>query len=427
MTSIGVIGAGISGLHLALRLQQAGVPTTVHADRDPAAMAAGPPANLVVRFPHTVRRERDLGVAHWDGRSPVHAVHLDVGGEQPFGFTGRLPEPASGVDFRVYLPTLLADYARRGGQVRVGAVDVADVARRHDLVVVATGARSLAALFPRNAARSPYDAPQRLLCGGMFHGVAAAEPEGVSYQLCPGAGEIFSYPQLTADGPAHSILIEAVPGGPLEPLTDPAHRADPGAFTAALLQALARWAPRQRERIEDRAFAPLRPTDLLWGSVTPVVRRGWAALDGGTYALAVGDAWVLNDPIVGQGANLGSRNAVELAGAVAEGGPYDEGFCRRAETLLWRSAQPVTEWTNAFLAPPPPHAVELLRTAAENRRVADDFVTAFDDPAQMWTLLADPAATSTWLARRRVNGEDEAGFIADLSLEQPTAPTVSQP
>jgi hypothetical protein len=35
------------------------------------------------------------------------------------------------------------------------------------------------------------------------------------------------------------------------------------------------------------------------------VRAGWAALPGGKYAMAMGDAWVVNDPVTGQGANLG--------------------------------------------------------------------------------------------------------------------------
>jgi len=39
--SVGIVGAGISGLHLALRMQQPGVPATVYSGLTPEAMRAG--------------------------------------------------------------------------------------------------------------------------------------------------------------------------------------------------------------------------------------------------------------------------------------------------------------------------------------------------------------------------------------------------
>lgn len=102
------------------------------------------------------------------------------------------------------------------------------------------------------------------------------------------------------------------------------------------------------------SFGLTRPLDLLQGALTPVVRQSWAALGDGRHALAIGDAWILNDPVAAQGANLGSRCAFALGEAVAGGGPYDEPFRRRVAGLLWAAAEVPTTLSNAVLAAAPP-------------------------------------------------------------------------
>jgi 2-polyprenyl-6-methoxyphenol hydroxylase-like FAD-dependent oxidoreductase len=66
MASIGIVGTGISGLHLALFLQHFGIGSTVYADRTPEQIREGRLPNTVARFEHTRARERQLGVDHWD-------------------------------------------------------------------------------------------------------------------------------------------------------------------------------------------------------------------------------------------------------------------------------------------------------------------------------------------------------------------------
>ncbi|MFN8515580.1 MAG: styrene monooxygenase/indole monooxygenase family protein [Thermomicrobiales bacterium] len=93
---------------------------------------------------------------------------------------------------RLYLAALLEDFAGRGGRVEIGALaadDVARLARKHGLMVVASGRGSLTELFPRLPERSPYTAPQRLLCSGLYRGVAPTEPLGLSFNISPGHGE----------------------------------------------------------------------------------------------------------------------------------------------------------------------------------------------------------------------------------------------
>jgi 2-polyprenyl-6-methoxyphenol hydroxylase-like FAD-dependent oxidoreductase len=397
LPDIGIVGAGISGLQLALRLQQAGVTSTVYAERGPDELAAGPPPNLAVRFEHTRARERALGVAPWD--SPEHGMAgatFSAHGEPKLGFWGRLREPGSAVDFRVYLPHLMAEYENRGGTVEIRPPDtetVVTLANRHDLMVVASGRRSVTALFPRDPDRSPYTEPQRVITAGLFHGIGRDPRGGLHFRLIPEVGEIFSIRMLTTEGPVAGVNIEAIPGGPLAHLAElPVDE-----LNRAVLAAFTEYVPGLRERVDERDFGLARPNDLLRGAITPTVRTGWAALPGGRYAVAVGDAWVLNDPASGQGANLASHSAFVLAEEIIAGGPYDEAFCRKAERLMWEFARPVTEWTNAFLQPPPPHAVEILAAASEDERVADGFIENFNDPVTQWNALGTPEGAAAWL------------------------------
>jgi 2-polyprenyl-6-methoxyphenol hydroxylase-like FAD-dependent oxidoreductase len=396
---IGILGAGISGLHLALRLQQRGVASTLYAERTPEELAAGPPANLAVRFEHTRARERELGVAPWD--APEHGMsgaNFAAPGDPPLGFRGRLKRPGSAVDFRVYLPRLMSDYAERGGVIEYLAPDAESINRlapRHDLVVVASGRRSVAELFPRDPGRSPYAEPQRMITAGLFHGIARDPRDGLHFQLCPEVGEIFSIRLLTRDGPLAGINIEAIPGGPLEYLSQ---LSPADGLGRAVLKELAEHAPALRERADEREFDLAGPNDLLQGAITPTVRTGWAVLTEGKYCVAVGDAWVVNDPVTGQGANLGSHSAFVLAEEILAGPPYDEAFCRKAEARMWEFARPVTEWTNAFLQPPPPHALAVLGAASQDQRVADAFVNNFNDPVAQWAALGTPEGAAAWLA-----------------------------
>src|SRR5947209_2143661 len=99
MPDIAIVGTGISGVQLALRLQQAGAATTMYAERSPADVAAGPPLNMVVRFEQTRARERELGVSHWETLdSDVFGINVASEGEHPLGFRGQFDRPASGVD-----------------------------------------------------------------------------------------------------------------------------------------------------------------------------------------------------------------------------------------------------------------------------------------------------------------------------------------
>lgn len=400
MPDIAIVGAGISGLHLALRLQQAGVATTLYAESTAQQVAAGRPNSLPVRFGATRQRERELGVAHWEGPADdTHGVNLVAPGEPAVHFFGRLDEPASGVDLRVYLPRLTADYLERGGHVellRPEAAEIDRVSGRHDLTVVAAGRAARTGLFPRDPARSPYTEPQRVLTAGLFRGIAPSDPGWIHFQVSE-VGEIFSTRILTADGPVHGMVVEGLPGGPLEQLARFDHGADQAGFERLLLKLVAEHAPQLRERITESEFGVAKPGDVVQGGITPVVRRSWTTLPSGRIALALGDAWVVNDPLTGQGANLGSRCAFALAELIVAGRQFDEEFAGRVADRLWEIAEPVVAWSNLNIGPPPEHLGRIFATATDDRRVADAFVNNFNDPAAMWDAIKSPEASANWL------------------------------
>ena len=152
MTRIGIVGAGVAGLHLGLYLRQQGIETTLYAEKTPGQEFGGRIPALVARVGHTRERERKLGVNHWDGGNNEFAhLNVYVGGEQPMSFSGTATQPLIAVDMRIYLGRLQEDFVARGGRVVAGAVQASDLERlseEHDLLVVASGRASLTDVFP---------------------------------------------------------------------------------------------------------------------------------------------------------------------------------------------------------------------------------------------------------------------------------------
>jgi 2-polyprenyl-6-methoxyphenol hydroxylase-like FAD-dependent oxidoreductase len=409
MDTVAIIGTGFSGLTLALRLQQLGVPTTLYAESPPDVMRHARLTNTVGRFPRTRARERQLGVDHWPAPEESMAeLHFRSGPPLGLGYDGRFADPMQATDFRVLLPRLLEDLADRGGDVVIApgldAEAVAHIAEGHELTVAAVGRGSIASMFPVDAARSPYREPPRITFAGLFDGLALPEPRAVSFNLSPAGGAVFQMAMRTPHGPGTSLLVSAIPGGPLAAL-DGLSVTDPE-FRPTLLGLLRDHAPAVAERVDGRRFALTAPHDWVQAAITPTVRRAWHRLPSGRLVVAIGDAWIANDPITGQGANLGSDCAFVAAEHIALGGPFDSGFGRRLEDAMWEVAGPVTEFTNAFLQPPPPHVLDLMAAAAAHRAVADRYVSLFDDPSRMWRMMASPETVRAFVEDARRSGPD---------------------
>lgn len=400
MARIGIVGTGISGLQLALHLQQAGIDTIVYAEKDADAMRAGRLPSSVVRMGPTLARERAVGVDVWERR--VEAIEVSIL-DTPIAFVGRFAERASAVDFRLYLASLLETYLERGGTVAYGALGPAHIVARsadHDLTVVASGRESIGAFFPRDEERSAHTAPRRMLCSAFYRGVGLPEPVAGAIHLAPGIGEVFTFPFVTRHaGPVSAILFEAIPGGPLEPIVHASYADDPHAFHALALDLVRRFAPPLHERIDPAELGVTDERDILQGAITPVVRRPYSEIAPGRFAVALGDAYVTNDPVAGQGANLGSACAEIVADAICRDIAYDAMFCRRLADRLWMVAEPVVHFSNALLAPPPPHVEALLGAAWTNQAVADAFIDNFAHPDAMWRAIATPQRAASFVAR----------------------------
>ncbi|WP_019586070.1 styrene monooxygenase/indole monooxygenase family protein [Deinococcus apachensis] len=397
--SIGILGTGIAGLQLALFLQHHGLPVTLYGEGPPISRIGARLPSLVLRTDATRARERALRVNHWDGLSDLTGWHTDVRGERPLRFTARFDRPLSGVDLRLYEARLLEDFVDRGGDFEVGTLEAWDLGRlgyRHALLVVATGRGGLSGLFPRDPQRSPFTAPQRLLIGALFEGGTEDEPREVRLSLTPGVGEVFEIPCLTFEGRRVGLVVEAVPGGPLEDFARAGYGS--GEVAPALLGVLRDYAPQSFGRMDPGRFRLTRALNFLQGAVTPVVRRAFVPLENGRYAVALGDALCAHDPIVGQGANAASACAWVLGEQiVGAGGNLEATFRQATELRLWEVLRPTVELTTSALRPPTPHRLALLAACSQHPHLACAFMSLVHDPTRYWEVLATPEGVEDFL------------------------------
>ncbi|MBA0127581.1 FAD-binding oxidoreductase [Haloechinothrix sp. YIM 98757] len=403
MRTITIVGAGQAGLQLGIGLLDHGYDVTVVSNRTPDDIRAGKVMSSQCMFGSSLARERMLGLNLWDERCPpVEGIGFTVPdgeGGRAISWASRLDVPAQSVDQRVKIPAWMNEFELRGGKLDImeaGIDDLESYARSSDLVLVAAGKGDVSKLFERDAERSTYDEPQRALALTYVAGMRPREEfSAVSFNLIPGVGEYFVFPALTTTGPCEIMVFEGVPGGPMDCWSDVR---SPQQHLETSVRILEEFLPWEAERCGD-----LRLTDdngVLAGRFPPTVRKPVGVLPSGSYVLGLADVVVLNDPITGQGSNNASKCAASYLSSILEHGdrPFDRAFMRETFERYWDYAQYVAGWTNALLAPPPSHALDLLGAANDHPRIARRFANGFDDPRDFFHWFMDPASAQSYLA-----------------------------
>ncbi|MCU1411123.1 MAG: monooxygenase [Rhodoglobus sp.] len=403
MASVGIVGAGTAGLHLGLQLVQAGIPVTIYTNRTADEVGSGRLTNSVAHHAVTIDHEDRLGVNHWPvAEFGYDSHHHYFGLPDPIVFRGDFARRSRAVDYRIYQPTLMADFEDRGGKIEIRDVDVPDLqglSERHDLLTVASGKFTLGQFFGPAVGRTPLPGPLRRLQVGLWTGIAPNDPKGVSIAASPGNGDLLEIPIYSFQGHVTALLFENVPGGELEKLVDVKHDDDPKAFRDMVLEVLRTHYPLTYARVDEAAFGLTDPKDLLQGEFTPTLRNDYAQLDNGKYVLAVGDIHSTLDPIVGQGANSASASAQVVGDAVLEDPNFDLRFMQKVADRRRNRVEAAFDWSNLMAGPPPAHLFQLVGAMAGDQELLNEFTWNFNYPDRQWDILATPERTAAAIAR----------------------------
>ncbi|MEW1657784.1 MULTISPECIES: styrene monooxygenase/indole monooxygenase family protein [unclassified Streptomyces] len=412
MRKILVVGAGQSGLQLALGLQSQGYEVTLMSNRTPDEIRSGRVMSTQCMFHTALQHERDLALNFWENQAPrieglgvsvaAPGSHAEPGGTQrAIDWVGKLDGHAQSVDQRVKMAGWMETFAQRGGQLVIHGAAVSDLdffARRYDLTLVSAGKGELVSMFGRDASRSPYDTPQRALAVAYVHGMGPRpehpEFDAVRCNLVPGVGELFVMPTYTLSGRADILFWEGIPGGPVDAFQGVRDPREHLAITLDLLKTFLPWEYARSTQVE-----LTDANGTLAGRYPPTVRNPIGRLPSGGLVLGVADVVVANDPITGQGSNSASKCAASYLASIVERGdqPFDAEWMQGTFDRYWQTAQHVTKWTNAMLAPPPEHVLNLIGAGGQLQPVADRFANAFNNPADFENFFYEPEKTAAYL------------------------------
>lgn len=404
MKSIGIVGAGVAGLHLGLQLRQQGIPTTIYTNRTAEQVSDGWVLNSVAHMHVTLALENDLGINHWtdDEYHYIAHYHYNGWGEQRT-FMGHFSSPSRTLDYRIYLPRLMQDFTDRGGVIEyrdLNAKQIQDLSEQHDLVVVSTGKGEIGAMFPKRVDKSPYDRPQRKLAVGFWKGVERRNPNGVEISVIPGVGELLAIPMMSFSGPVTALLFESVPGGDQEALTDQRYADDPERYRELTLQMLQKHHPTVYERVELEEFRLQGDKDILQGAVTPVLREDYVRLPNGKFLLALGDVHLTVDPVQAQGANAAAYSARVVGDAIIEDDVFDERFVKKVAGRRAERIEAANDWINTMIHnPPKPQIPALFSAMVNNSELATEFTENFNYPIEQIDLLDSQERVDAAIAR----------------------------
>src|ERR1700733_10226709 len=101
---VGIVGAGIAGLHLGLfLLQQRGIEPTIYAEHTPDEMRGARLPSTTALYGTVREHMRQLGVAHWEEPdTTTRAFDFGIKGA-PVSFHVPMRPPCQFIDMRLYL------------------------------------------------------------------------------------------------------------------------------------------------------------------------------------------------------------------------------------------------------------------------------------------------------------------------------------
>ena len=418
MRKITIVGAGQSGLMVAVGLVRKGYDVTVVSDRTPEEIRNGRVTSSQGMQATPIAYEREMGLRLWeDIYQPWEGLEFNVlspqDGSKVSSFAQRIG-PQNGkpdwlldsIDQRVKIPAWIYRFEELGGKMLYETADLEALDRyaaESDLVLVASGKGEIGKLLERDDEKSVYDKPQRALGLAYVRGMEPIETRdhgvinrGLTWNAVPGVGEYFVCNALTTSGECDIMIFEAIPGGPADVLD---MRDGPEQYLKNCVDVLKKFYPHEAERCQN-----LELTDdlgILSGRFPPTIRKPLMQLPGGGLAMGIADAVCLNDPITGQG----SCNAAKFAKVVYDAvlnrvhEPFDGEWMQEVFDTFWKQAEAVVQWTNHLLDGPGPAASKLLMAANDNQEIADFLLRGMDDANRLMPYFFNEAAADDLIDR----------------------------
>ena len=406
MRSISIIGAGQAGLITAIALLRQGHSVTVYSDKtaDEWLNNSRPTGNAFL-FDEALAIERKLGIDYFSesmyrGQGGYFEIATPDGQIMPI--FARYELPGAAVDQRLKFCRWMNQFEADGGRLIIESVTVGrarEIAAGSDLTLLAAGKAELGRLVPRDAERSVFEKPARNLAMVVVRNVRDwAEKIGftpVKYSaLGPVLGEIFWVPftHKTA-GATWSVVIEAVPGGPLDVFRGVQSGRE---LVERLRGAVERFSPQDLDLVGGMQYLDEDPLAWLTGSFPPTVRKAFAQLDRGELLMPIGDTAITFDPIGGQGANNASHHAKFVIDAIKARGdaPFDADWMQATFDGYRNYRGRYAYRFNNMMLEPPPGFMALMGAAAADPKVGAATIGRYaGSPQGFFPWIEDPAAT----------------------------------
>lgn len=406
MRRIAIVGAGQSGLQLALGLLETGYDVTVLTNRTADEIRNGKVMSSQCMFHTALQTERDLGLNFWEEQCPAvegigfNLVDVENGGKV-FQWNARLERYAQSVDQRVKMPYWMEEFQRRGGTLvmqDVGIDELEQLTQDYELVLLAAGKGEVVKQFIRDDERSTFDKPQRALALTYVKGMTPFSPYSrVNFNIIPGVGEYFCFPALTVNGPCDIMVFEGIPGGPMDCWQDVK---TPEQHLEKSLEILKTYMPWEAERCHNVSLTD--EGGVLAGRFAPTVRKPILTLPSGRQVFGMADALVVNDPITGQGSNNAAKCSKIYFDAILanDNQAFSPEWMQQTFEKYWDYAETVVAWTNSLLAPPQPAMLEVLSAGSQNQAIASVLANNFDDPRLYAPWWFDTAEAQKFIASK---------------------------